>query len=58
MNNDIKILLALEQLENVMKLVEGNQWEIFMSRHLIPVHCELRRQLTCVQDSAKLNSDA
>jgi hypothetical protein len=54
MNNDIKILLALEQLENVMNLVEGNQWEIFISRHLIPVRCELRRQLTCVQHSAKI----
>ena len=54
MKDDIKILLALEQLENVMKLVEGNQWEIFMSRHLIPVRCELRRQLTCVQHSAKI----
>jgi hypothetical protein len=54
MKNDIKILLALQQLDNVMKLVEGNQWEIFISRHLIPVHYELRRQLTCVQDSAKI----
>jgi hypothetical protein len=54
MNNDIKILLALEQLESVMKLVEGNQWEIFISRHLIPVRCELRRQLTCTQHSVKI----
>ena len=54
MRNDIKILLALEQLENVMTLMEGNQWEIFVSRHLIPVRCELRRQLTCLQHSAKI----
>jgi hypothetical protein len=54
MNNDIKILLALEQLENVMTLLEGNQWQMFVSSHLIPVRCELRRQLTCVQHSAKI----
>ena len=54
MKNDIKILLALEQLENVMELVKGNQWEIFFSRQLIPTHCELRRQLTCLQHSAKI----
>ena len=55
MKNEIKILLALQQLENVMKLVKGNQWEIFFSRNLIPVGIELRRQLTCCQDSAKIN---
>jgi|LauGreDrversion4_2_1035121.scaffolds.fasta_scaffold400529_5 hypothetical protein len=54
MKNDIKILLALEQLENVMELVKGNQWEIFFSRQLIPAHIELRRQLTCLQHSAKI----
>ena len=54
MNDDTKILLALEQLENVMTLLEGNQWQMFVSRHLIPVRCELRRQLTCVQHSAKI----
>jgi hypothetical protein len=51
----MKMLLALDQLENVMKLVEGNQWEIFISRHLIPVRYELKRQLTCLQHSAKIN---
>ncbi len=54
MKNEIKILLALDQLNNIMELVKGNQWEIFFSRHLIPVGIELRRQLTCVQHSAKI----
>ena len=54
MNDDTKILLALEQLENIMKLVEGNQWEFFITKHLIPVHYELRRQLTCRQHSVKI----
>ena len=58
MKDDIKILLALQQLDNIMELVKGNQWEIFFSRNLIPVRIELRRQLTCLQHSAKINSDA
>jgi hypothetical protein len=58
MTNEMKILLALDQIDNIMKLVKGNQWEIFFSRNLIPVRIELRRQLTCLQHSAKINSDA
>jgi hypothetical protein len=54
MNNNIKILLALEQLENVMTLLEGNQWEMFVSHHLIPVQYELRRQLTNLSHSTKI----
>ena len=50
----MKILLALDQIDNIMKLVKGNQWEIFFSRNLIPVGIELRRQLTCLQHSAKI----
>ena len=58
MKDEMKILLALDQIDNIMKLVKGNQWEIFFSRNLIPVRIELCRQLTCLQDSAKINSDA
>jgi hypothetical protein len=54
MKNEMKILLALDQIDNVMELVKGNQWEIFFSRNLIPVRIELQRQLTCLQDSAKI----
>lgn len=54
MTDEIKILLALQQIDNVMELVKGNNWEIFFSRQLIPAHYELRRQLTCLQHSAKI----
>jgi hypothetical protein len=54
MTDEMKILLALNQIDNIMKLVKGNQWEIFFSRNLIPVTIELRRQLTCLQNSAKI----
>ena len=58
MTDEIKILLAIHQLDNIMELVKGNNWEIFFSRQLLPAHYELRRQLTCLQHSAKINSDA
>ena len=58
MTDEMKILLALNQIDNIMKLVKGNQWEIFFSHNLIPVRIELCRQLTCLQHSAKINSDA
>jgi hypothetical protein len=54
MTDEIKILLALQQIDNVMKLVKGNNWEIFFSRQFIPVRYELRRQLTCLRHSAKI----
>jgi hypothetical protein len=54
MTNEMKILLALNQLDNIMELVKGNQWEIFFSRNLIPVRIELCRQLTNSRHSAKL----
>ena len=54
MTDEIKILLALQQIDNVMELVKGNNWEIFFSRQLLPAHYELRRQLTCLQHSAKI----
>jgi len=38
MTDEIKILLALQQIDNVMELVKGN----------------IRRQLTCLQHSAKI----
>ena len=54
MTDEMKILLALDQIDNIMELVKGNQWEIFFSRNLIPVTIELHRQLTCLQNSAKI----
>ena len=45
MNNKTKLLLALQQVENIAKLVQKNQWEGFFSSHLLPIKFELERQL-------------
>lgn len=48
MNDKTKIILALMQIENISNLMQGNQWQGFMSSHLIPMKCELERQLSCI----------
>ena len=45
MNDKTKLILALTQVENIAKLVEGNQWEGFFNNHLINIRVELNRQL-------------
>lgn len=54
MTEEMKLLLALDQVGNISKLIEGNPWETFLSSHLISIHYELQRQLTCKQHSAKI----
>jgi hypothetical protein len=41
-----KLIIAMMQVENLIKLVEGNEYEKFFVSHLIPLKCELKRQLT------------
>jgi hypothetical protein len=43
MDNKTKLLLALEQVQRIDKLMEGN---VCIRRHLIPIHTELNRQLS------------
>lgn len=39
-----KLLLALQQLENISSLVRGNEYEKFFVQHIIPIKVELERQ--------------
>jgi len=43
MNKKSKLILALQQVENIDKLMEGN---LYIKRHLAPIHAELNRQLS------------
>jgi hypothetical protein len=45
MNSKTKLILALQQIENIRELVKGNQWEGFFSSHLLPLKYEFERQL-------------
>jgi len=48
MDKKVKIILALQQINNITSLVAGNQYQGFMSSHLLPVKYELERQLHCI----------
>jgi hypothetical protein len=54
-NETTKIILALQQIENLIQLIEGNDYQKFLYGHLVPVQVELQRQLTnlCRTDNIK-----
>ncbi len=45
MNLTTKLILARDQVKNVMKLIEGNQYQQHMFMHLNSVYYEIERQL-------------
>jgi predicted RNA-binding protein with EMAP domain len=49
MNPKIKLILALDQVENLTKLLEGNEYQSFLYQHLISIQVELTRQLTNIK---------
>ena len=55
MNSTIKMLLALDQIHNLMSLLQGNEYEKFLVSHLLPLKYELQRQLTNQQFRSKIN---
>lgn len=46
MNTEIKLLLALYQIENLISLLSQNEYEQYFDSHLIPIKVELQRRLT------------
>jgi hypothetical protein len=46
MNNQTKLILALQQIDNLTSLLEGNDWQKFLYSHLVPIQVELQRQLS------------
>ena len=45
MNNTIKLILILNQIENITKLVEDNEYENYYKSYLSPIYYETKRQL-------------
>jgi hypothetical protein len=56
MSSELKLLLALDQIENVRELINGNEHEQYLNSYLIPVKCELNRQLTNLKFKSKLKA--
>jgi hypothetical protein len=48
MNQKEKLLLAADQINNILKLTEDNQWKGFFQSQLIPAYYEIQRQLSVI----------
>jgi hypothetical protein len=46
MDEKTKLILALEQINNIIELIADNEYQQYMFLHLNPVYYELERQLT------------
>ena len=42
---EFRLLVALQQLNNIVSLLENNEWKDYIYNHLSPVKYELERQL-------------
>ena len=58
LDHPTKLILALYQVEGVMKLIEGNEYEQYMHLPLNRVKCELRRQLSNLNNKVDNTSDS
>lgn len=54
MNEQTKLILGLQQIDNLTSLLEGNEYQKFLYSHLIPIQVELQRQLTNLKHSSKI----
>jgi hypothetical protein len=54
MNQRTKIILALQQIDNLTSLLDGNEYQSFFYSHLISMKCELQRQLTNLTHSSTI----
>lgn len=46
MNQKTNLTAALNQVDNIIDLLEDNEWKGYMYNHLSPVKYELERQLS------------
>lgn len=54
MNENTKLILALQQIDNLTSLLEDNEYQQFFYSHLITIQVELQRQLTNLTHSSKI----
>jgi hypothetical protein len=52
-STEIKLNLALMQIENVRNLLKDGQYSAFFASHLLPVKYEIERQLHCLTGNNK-----
>jgi hypothetical protein len=48
MDEKMKLILALQQTENIYNLLQDNQFAGFFASHLLPIKFEIERQVSCL----------
>ena len=51
MDKHIKLVLALQQTENIFELLKDGEYVGFFSSHLLPIKFEIERQLFCLTNT-------
>ena len=54
MKEEMKLILALQQINNLTDLLKDNEYQQFLYGHLISARCELERQLTNLTHTDKI----
>ena len=49
MNDQTKLMFALEHISHLEDLIVGNEWETYLSSNLLTIKFELERQLSQLQ---------
>ena len=53
MNKHTKLILALQQIENIYKLLEEGPYAAFFASHLLPIKYEIERQISCLTNTTE-----
>jgi hypothetical protein len=51
MNKQTKLILALQQVNNIYELLQDGQYAGFFASHLLPIKFEIERQLHCLTNT-------
>ena len=51
MNKQTKLILALQQVNNIYELLQDGQYAGFFASHLLPIKYEIERQLYCLTNT-------
>jgi len=51
MNKHTKLILALQQVNNIYELLQDGQYAGFFASHLLPIKYEIERQLHCLTNT-------
>jgi hypothetical protein len=51
MDRQTKLILALQQTENIYNLLQEGEYAAFFASHLLPIKFEIERQLNCLTNT-------